>query len=155
MKEKINVGIIGAGRIGRVHAENLMYRVPEANLVAVSDVFVEAAQKLAAELGIPAAYQDPRRILEDPAIDAVLICSSTDTHARFIEEAAEAGKPIFCEKPIALDLARIDHALTAVEQAGVKLQIGFNRRFDPNFARVQTIVASGEIGFQPDSRAAG
>jgi myo-inositol 2-dehydrogenase/D-chiro-inositol 1-dehydrogenase len=146
MKDRINVGVIGAGRIGRVHAENLAYRIPEANLVAISDVFVEAAEKLAAELGVPAAYQDPRRILEDRGVDAVLICSSTDTHARFIEEAAQAGKQIFCEKPIALDLAKIDHALVAVAQAGVKLQIGFNRRFDPNFARVQQIVAAGEIG---------
>jgi myo-inositol 2-dehydrogenase/D-chiro-inositol 1-dehydrogenase len=146
MREKTNVGIIGAGRIGRVHAENLMYRIAEANLVAVSDVFVEAAEKLGAELGVGAVYQDHRRLLEDRSIDAVLICSSTDTHARFIEEAAQAGKQIFCEKPIALDLAKIDHALATVEQAGVKLQIGFNRRFDPSFSRVQRIVAAGEIG---------
>jgi myo-inositol 2-dehydrogenase/D-chiro-inositol 1-dehydrogenase len=144
--EKINVGIIGTGRIGRLHAENLMYRIPEANLVAVSDIFVEAAEKTAAALGIPAAYEDHRRIIDDEGIDAVLICSSTDTHARLVEEAAGAGKQIFCEKPIALDLAKIDRALAAVEQAGVKLQIGFNRRFDPNFKRVQEVVAAGEIG---------
>ncbi len=76
----------------------------------------------------------------------MFICSSTDTHAQIIEEAAEAGKQIFCEKPIALDLAKIDHALAAVERAGVKLQIGFNRRFDPNFKRVRDAVAAGEIG---------
>jgi myo-inositol 2-dehydrogenase/D-chiro-inositol 1-dehydrogenase len=146
MSRTINIGLIGAGRIGRVHAENLVYRIPEAKLVAVSDVFVEAADKLAAELGVPAAYQDPRRILDDPSIDAVLICSSTDTHAQLIEDAAQAGKQIFCEKPIALDLAKIDHALATVEQAGVKLQIGFNRRFDPNFSRVQAVVAAGEVG---------
>lgn len=146
VKDKINVGVIGAGRIGRVHAENLMYRIPEANLVAVSDMYVEAAEQVAAELGVPAAYKDHRRILEDECIEAVLICSSTDTHARFIEEAAQVGKQIFCEKPIALDLEKIDRALAAVEQAGVKLQIGFNRRFDPNFKRVQEIVAAGEIG---------
>ena len=146
MKQKINIGVIGAGRIGRLHAQNVMYRIPEANLVAVSDIFGEAADKLAAELGIPAAHQDHRRILEDKRIDAVLICSSTNTHAQMIEEAAEAGKQIFCEKPIALDLARIDHALATVERAGVKLQVGFNRRFDPNFRRVQAVVASGGIG---------
>lgn len=142
---EINVGVIGAGRIGRVHAENLAYRIPEANLVAISDVFVAAAEKLAAELGV-SAYQDHRRILDDPAIDAVLICSSTDTHARFMEEAAQAGKQIFCEKPIALDLVAIDRALEVVKQAGVKLQIGFNRRFDPNFRRVHDVVAEGQIG---------
>jgi myo-inositol 2-dehydrogenase/D-chiro-inositol 1-dehydrogenase len=146
MKNTVKLGLIGAGRIGRVHAENLAYRIPEAKLVAISDVFVEAAERLAGELGVPAAYQDHRRILEDPSIDAVLICSSTDTHARFIEEAAQAGKQIFCEKPIALDLAAIDRALAAVEQAGTKLMIGFNRRFDPNFRRVHDMVAAGEVG---------
>ena len=123
-----------------------MYRIPEAHLVAIADVFVEAAENAAAEMGIPAAYQDHRRILDDPAIDAVLICSSTDTHAPIIVEAAEAGKQIFCEKPIAHDLADIDRALAAADRAGVKLMIGFNRRFDPNFARVQEVVAAGEIG---------
>jgi myo-inositol 2-dehydrogenase/D-chiro-inositol 1-dehydrogenase len=146
MKETLNLCVIGTGRIGRVHAENLVYRIPEANLVAVSDIFVEAAEKVAAELGIPAAYQDHRLALEDKSIDAVLICSSTDTHAQIIEEAAEAGKQIFCEKPIALDLAKIDRALAAVERAGVKLQIGFNRRFDPNFRRVRQVIATGQIG---------
>ena len=146
MKKVINVGLVGAGRIGRVHAENLAYRIPEANLVAVSDVFVEAAEKLAAELQIPTAHKDHRVILDDDSVDAVLICSSTDTHAQFIEEAAEAGKQIFCEKPIAHDLADIDRALAAADRAGVKLMIGFNRRFDPNFARVREAVEAGEIG---------
>jgi len=146
MRGEIRVGLIGAGRIGRVHAENLAYRIPEADLVAVSDIFAEAAHKLAAELSMPAAYEDHRRILEDNRIDAVLICSSTDTHAQLIEEAAQAGKQIFCEKPIALDLQKIDRALAEVDRAGVKLMIGFNRRFDPNFRRVREIVAAGEIG---------
>ena len=86
------------------------------------------------------------QILADPAIEAVLICSSTDTHADLIVRAAQAGKHIFCEKPIAHSLAQIDAALAAVQRAGVKLQIGFNRRFDPNFARVRAAVAGGEIG---------
>jgi myo-inositol 2-dehydrogenase/D-chiro-inositol 1-dehydrogenase len=146
MTHKLNVGILGTGRIGRLHAENLAYRIPEANLVAVSDIVLEAAERVASELGVPAAYKDPRRILEDESIEAVLICSSTDTHAQLIEEAAEAGKQIFCEKPIALDLEAIDRALAVVERAGVKLQIGFNRRFDPNFRRVREVVAAGEIG---------
>ncbi len=146
MVNKVNIGIIGTGRIGRMHAENLAYRVPGANLVAVADIFVEAAEKVAAELGVPAAYKDHRRILDDQDIEAVLICSSTDTHAQFIQEAAEAGKHIFCEKPIALDLAQIDRALAAVEEAGVKLQVGFNRRFDPSFRRVRELVASGQLG---------
>ncbi|MFC2030249.1 inositol 2-dehydrogenase [Chloroflexota bacterium] len=146
MKQTMGVGIIGAGRIGRLHAENLKYRIPEGQLLAVSDIYVQAAEEVAAQLGVPAAYQDHRRILDDPSIEAVLICSSTDTHAQLMEEAAGAGKQIFCEKPIALDLASIDAALVAVERAGVKLQIGFNRRFDPNFMRVREVVAGGGIG---------
>jgi len=145
MKREVRIGIIGAGRIGKLHARNLAYRVPGAKPVAVADVFVEAAQAVGAELDL-AAHQDYRAIVEDKSIEAVFICSSTDTHAQIIEEAAEAGKQIFCEKPIALDLAKIDRALAAVERAGVKLQIGFNRRFDPNFKRVRDAVASGEIG---------
>ncbi len=142
----VRIGLIGAGRIGRVHAEHLANRIPEANLVAVSDIFVEAAEKLASDFQIPAAYKDHRRIMEDKTIEAVVICSSTDTHATMIAEAATAGKHIFCEKPIDHDLSKIDHVLAAVEQAGVKLQVGFNRRFDPNFQRVREIVAAGEIG---------
>ena len=146
MSSRVNVGLIGAGRIGRLHAEHLAFRIPQASLLAVSDIVLESAQSCAAELGIPTATQDHRAIMEDPDIDAVIICSSTDTHARMIEEAAAAGKHIFCEKPIDFDLARIDRALAAVEEAGVKLQIGFNRRFDPNFRRVREMVAAGEIG---------
>lgn len=146
MKGNLNIGVIGAGRIGRVHAENLAHRLPEANVVAVSDVIVEAAERLAADLTIPEVHKDHRRILDNKAIEAVVICSSTDTHAQMIEEAAEAGKHIFCEKPIALDLAKIDRALDVVARSGVKLQVGFNRRFDPNFRRVREIVAAGRIG---------
>ena len=142
----VRIGLIGAGRIGRVHAEHLAYRIPEANLVAVSDIFVEAAEKLASDFQIPAAYKDHRRIIEDKTIEAVVICSSTDTHAILIEEAAAAGKHIFCEKPIDHNLSNIDRALASVEQAGVKLQVGFNRRFDTNFQRVREIVTAGEIG---------
>lgn len=146
MAQKLNVGLIGAGRIGRMHAEHLAYRIPEANLVAVSDIIAEAAERVAGDFQIPAAFADHRRIMEDEAIQAVIICSSTDTHSRMVEEAAEAGKHAFCEKPIDLELGKIDRALTAVERAGVKLQVGFNRRFDPSFRRAQEVVASGKIG---------
>lgn len=146
MSPKINLGIIGAGRIGRVHAENLAYRVPNANVLAISDVHLPAAEQCAADFGIPQAYRDHQPVLADDRIDAVLICSSTDTHAQFITEAAQAGKHIFCEKPIALNLADIDRALAAVAAAGVKLQIGFNRRFDPNFKQVRAEIAAGAVG---------
>lgn len=146
MTTAVNVGLIGAGRIGRVHAENLAYRIPEVNLVAVADVFLEAAQKCAADFGIPTVTQNPEDIFRNESIDAVIICSSTDTHARFIADAARAGKHIFCEKPIALDLPTIDEALQAVAQNGVKLQLGFNRRFDPNFKAARDMVVEGKIG---------
>lgn len=142
----IKIGIIGAGRIARVHAETLAYRIPEAKVVAVADIIPDAAKKLAADFQIPAVFESHRPIIEDKRIDAVIICSSTDTHAQMITEAAQAGKHIFCEKPIALDLPKIDAALHAVDKAGVKLQVGFNRRFDPSFKRARELVASGQIG---------
>jgi myo-inositol 2-dehydrogenase/D-chiro-inositol 1-dehydrogenase len=142
----LNVGIIGAGRIGKVHAENLAFRVPEARALAITDLNREAAERVASRCGIPTVAGSVDQILADPAIRAVLICSSTDTHADLIVRAAKAGKHIFCEKPIAHSLAKIDTALAAARHAGVKLQIGFNRRFDPNFARVRAAVANGEIG---------
>ncbi len=146
MSARLNLALIGAGRIGKLHAENLVYRIPEANLVAVADVMFEVAQACAGRLRIPLAVQDYHVLLQRDDIDAVVVCSSTDTHARIIEEAARAGKHIFCEKPIDHDLKRIDRALAAVEQAGVKLQIGFNRRFDSNFRRVRELVATGKVG---------
>ncbi len=146
MAETVHVGIIGAGRIGRVHAENLAFRIPEAQVVAIADLRREAAEECAKLFGIPRVADDPAAVLDDPDIEAVLICSPTDTHAELIEKAAAAGKHIFCEKPIALDLAAIDRALEAVEKAGVKLQVGFNRRFDPNFRAVHDMIADGKIG---------
>jgi myo-inositol 2-dehydrogenase/D-chiro-inositol 1-dehydrogenase len=145
-KHILRFGVIGAGRIGKIHAENLATRIPRVEVAAIADVDLNAAQDVAAHLHIPVAVEDYHAILSDPTIDAVAICSSTDTHAKIVIEAAQAGKQIFCEKPIALDLETIDAALDAVEKAGVKLQIGFNRRFDPNFSKVRNMVAEGKIG---------
>lgn len=142
----LNVGVIGCGRIGRIHAENLATRIPRARLAAVADVVATAAKKVATQFHVAGASGDYQELLADSAIEAVAICSSTDTHARIIQEAAAAGKHIFCEKPIDYDLARIRAALAAVDKAGVKLQIGFNRRFDPSFAKVRELVASGAVG---------
>ncbi len=146
MKRTIPFGVIGAGRIGKIHAENLATRIPGVRVAAIADVLPASAQQLAERLHIPAATADYGDILADPEIEAVAICSSTDTHAALIIEAAKAGKHIFCEKPISHDLGQIDAALAAVEAAGVKLQIGFNRRFDPNFRKVRQLVAEGKIG---------
>jgi myo-inositol 2-dehydrogenase / D-chiro-inositol 1-dehydrogenase len=144
--DTVKVGLIGAGRIGQAHAATLAYRAPGARLVAVADVVEQAARRCAEQFGIATATADYHEILADREITAVLICSGTDTHAQIIEEAARAGKHIFCEKPIALALASIDRALAAVEEAGVKLCIGFNRRFDANFQRIYRALRDGEIG---------
>lgn len=142
----LNIGLLGAGRIGMVHASTIAQRVAAARLAAVADVNLAAAQACAAKYGIAQAGNDPLAVINDPAVDAVLICTSTDTHATLIEAAARAGKQIFCEKPVAMTLAETDRALEAAARHGVKLQIGFNRRFDANYARVRHAVASGEIG---------
>jgi len=142
----VRVGVIGAGRIGKVHAETVTYRIPEARVVGIADIKEESARCVAEQLHIPLATRDYREILRDPNVDAVLVCSSTDTHATIITEAAQVGKHIFAEKPIDLSLARIDEVLAAVERAGVKFQVGFNRRFDPTFARVHQAIRDGEIG---------
>lgn len=146
MSKKLRIGIIGAGRIGKLHANNLTSRVPNAELAAISDVYEPAARELAEKLNVPNYYNDYRKILEDPSIDAVFICSSTDTHSPISIEAARAGKHIFCEKPIDHDLDKIKAVLEEVRKAGVKYQVGFNRRFDRNFKHVHEVVQSGGIG---------
>ena len=145
MNTPIQIGLIGAGRIGQVHARTIAYRVARARLAAVTDPMPGAAERVASAFNVPTAAS-VEQILNDSAVDAVLICTPTDTHAPLIEAAAAAGKHIFCEKPVALDLAATDRALAAAERAGIKLQIGFNRRFDPNFMRVRQAVERGEIG---------
>ncbi len=146
MAGKVAIGLIGAGRIGRLHAEHLMYRVPGAMLLAISDIAPGAAERCASDFGIPAVEKDYRALLDNPSIQAVVVCSTTDTHAGIIAEAARRGKHVFCEKPIALDLKVIDSALEAVRKASVKLQIGFNRRFDANYRRVWELIREGRIG---------
>jgi myo-inositol 2-dehydrogenase/D-chiro-inositol 1-dehydrogenase len=144
--DQVRIGLIGTGRIGRLHAESLSFRLPEADLLCLSDINLNAAESCAKECGVDTVYEDYRKVLERRDIDAVVICSSTDTHAEIIKGATESGKDIFCEKPIALNLSQIDEALQAVDKAGVKLQIGFNRRFDPNFKKMKELVSSGKIG---------
>jgi len=146
MPKKVNIAVIGTGRMGSVHVENLVNHVKNANLMAICDIRLDVAQKVADKLEITRVVRDYRELLADPQIEAVLIAASTDTHASIIKDAAAAGKHIFCEKPLALDLESIDEALAAVAKANVKLQVGFNRRFDKSFQRVHEIVDSGEIG---------
>jgi myo-inositol 2-dehydrogenase/D-chiro-inositol 1-dehydrogenase len=141
----VRMGVIGVGRIGRMHADMLARRVPGAELAMVHDAHGASARAVAETLGVPAAA-DLEEVLAAPDVDAVAICTSTDTHADLVVAAAEAGKAIFCEKPVSLDLAAVDRALGAVEAAGVPFQIGFNRRFDAAHAAVAAAVADGRVG---------
>ncbi len=142
----LNLAVIGAGRIGKLHAENIATRVSGARLAGVADINLVAAQAVAQRFHVTLATDDYRTLLDNPAVDAVVVCSATDTHVRIIEEAAAHGKHILCEKPIGLDVPKVRAAIAAAETARVKLQVGFNRRFDPSFARVRELVASGQIG---------
>ena len=146
IRPMLNIGLIGAGRMGRVHAEHLAHRIRRARLVAVADVVEEAARRASAEHDVPTAVTDYHALLDDPDLDAVVVASATNTHAHIIEEAAAAGKHVFCEKPIDLSLKRIDDALAAASRAGIKLQLGFNRRFDANFRRIRQSVQDGDVG---------
>lgn len=139
----MRVGLLGAGRIGRIHGGNVAAH-PRARLVAVADASAEAAQSVADATG--ARVDSVDGILAAADIDAVIICTPTDTHADLIERAVKAGKAVFCEKPVDLDSDRIRACLAVVKQAGGKLMIGFNRRFDPSFAAVQKRIADGEVG---------
>ena len=143
---KLKLGVIGAGRIGKVHVATLVQSVPEAEVVALADVNIAAAKELAAQFGIPFVSDKHSDVINHADVQAVVICSPTDTHAAYIVEAARAGKHIFCEKPVDLSLEVIQNAINEVEKAGVKLMVGFNRRFDPNFMKVRDMVAAGKIG---------
>ena len=142
----MKIGLIGAGRIGKLHGELLTYHIPEAVIKTVAEIDIDNIKPWAKQLNIFNLTTDTGDILNDPEIEAVLICSSTDTHAQLIIEAARAGKHIFCEKPIDFNIKKIKQALKSVQDAGVKLQIGFNRRFDHNFMKVREYVKSGKLG---------
>lgn len=142
----MKIGLIGAGRIGKLHGELLTYHIPQAAIKTVAEIDIDNIRPWAKQLNIVNLTTDTSDILNDPEIEAVLICSSTDTHAQLIIEAARAGKHIFCEKPIDFNIKKIKQALKSVQDAGVKLQIGFNRRFDHNFMKVREYVESGKLG---------
>lgn len=139
----LNVALLGAGRIGQVHAES-MTATRDSRVVAVADTNREAAEALAARIGAAARSVD--EIIADPAIDAVLIATSTDTHSDLITRATQAGKAVLCEKPVDLSLERALTTLAAAEATGRPVMIGFNRRFDPNFAALKAGFDQGRIG---------
>lgn len=143
----IQIGIIGAGRIGKVHAESITRFVKGAEVKAIADPYLtEETKAWANAMGIAEAYGDYHKILADPAIDIVLICSSTDTHSQISLEAIAAGKHVFCEKPIDHDVEKIKAVIAALKDSKVKYQVGFNRRFDHNFMAAREAVKSGKIG---------
>jgi myo-inositol 2-dehydrogenase/D-chiro-inositol 1-dehydrogenase len=141
---RTTVGVIGAGRIGRMHAENLVRAIPGAYVKAVASPHLDTAW--AESLGVPVRTTDVGRVLGDRDIEAVVVTASSGVHAELIERAAAAGKHVFCEKPVAFDPRRIEQAQAAAAAAGVKLQVGFNRRFDPGIVAMWERVQDGAVG---------
>jgi myo-inositol 2-dehydrogenase / D-chiro-inositol 1-dehydrogenase len=146
MTERVRVALVGAGRIGQRHAATLASAIPRAELAIIADVHGPSAEALATKVRCPRWTDDPGAVLADRTIDAIVIASSTDSHAPLIVAAAEAGKQLFCEKPIALDLEATDRALDAVERGGVRLQMGFQRRFDKAYHQAKELIVSGALG---------
>ena len=143
----MKIGVIGAGRIGKVHIRNISLFVPALTIKTVADPFMnDQTAAYVKQFGIENVTKDAKDSLQDPEIEAVIIASSTNTHAQFIIESAKAGKNIFCEKPIDYDLKRVHEAIQAAKDAGVRLQIGFCRRFDHNHRAVYDMVKSGKVG---------
>ena len=142
----IRIGIVGAGRIGLVHAESVTYHIPEAQVVMVTDVVLDNAKGLAERFGVPKYSADYMDLINDPDIDAVLVCSPTPTHADISIAAMKAGKHVFCEKPVHTSLEKIKEVAQVAKETGRKLQIGFNRRFDHNHKAVQRAVKEGKLG---------
>ncbi len=144
-KNEVRVAVIGAGRIGKIHIENLL-KIPNVEVAYVVDIRINDAKEWTKNLRVERIVSDPEIAIHDPNVDAIIICSPTDTHADLIIESSEAGKDIFCEKPIDRDLNKIETALRKTKEAGVKLQIGFNRRFDHNFWKIRKLVEKDQIG---------
>ena len=144
----LNIGIIGAGRIGKVHLESISYHVKNATVTAMADPFMnEETEKLIRSYGASKVTKDYKDILNDKDIDAVLVCSSTDTHAAISIEAINAGKHVFCEKPVDHSIEKIQAVADALkEHPDIKFQVGFNRRFDHNFAAIRKAYDDGKIG---------
>ena len=146
MTARIGLGLIGAGRMGSAHARLIAAGIPGARLAAIADIDRDAARRLAAEVGDPPAWGSIDELLVTPGVDAVLIAVSSNRHLEAIRAAASAGKDILCEKPIALTPADTDAAIEAADRAGVRLQVGFMRRWDPDYARAHARIASGRYG---------
>lgn len=144
--KKCRVGVIGAGRIGKLHAENIAYRLPEFELLAIADPHLD--QQWAHKIGAKQISLKVDELFSNPELDALIIASPSNLHLEQIQAASEAGKAVFCEKPIGLCEESIQSVLKTVEANSTLLQVGFNRRFDPGFSHIQEQVRAGAIGSQ-------
>jgi scyllo-inositol 2-dehydrogenase (NAD+) len=145
-RTRLNIGLIGLGRLGRVYARDLATRIPCTRLAAVADVDSSAVDAVAREFEVPKSSTDPAAVFEDPAVDAVVIVTPTATHRAMVEGAAAAGKAVFCEKPLSISLDEALAIRQAVGQSGVFFQMGFMRRFDRGFAAAKQRLDAGAIG---------
>jgi scyllo-inositol 2-dehydrogenase (NAD+) len=143
---RLDIGLIGLGRLGRVYARDLAGRIPDTRLVAVADTAGTLARDVAAEFEVPRSYTDPMALLDDPGVDAVVIVSPTHAHREQVLAAASRKKPTFCEKPPALSLAEVASMKQAIERAGMFFQMGFMRRFDAGYAAAKRRIEAGDIG---------
>ena len=142
----LRVGVIGVGAMGSIHADHLATRIPDARLEAIADIDAKTAKLVAGQVGVARVYAAASQLIADPDIDAVVIATLRGLHPTLIAEAAAAGKHVFSEKPLASTVGECDSAIAAVAKAGVQLQIGFHRRFDPHFAQVRATIADGSVG---------
>jgi inositol 2-dehydrogenase len=145
-KGRLAIGLIGVGRLGRVYARDLAGRIAETRLVAVADPVGTLAQEVAAEFDVPRHYTDPQALIDDAAVEAIVIVSPTDTHRQLVIAAAQRGKPTFCEKPPALSLNEIAAMKAAIAKSGIFFQMGFMRRFDSGYAAAKKQIEGGRIG---------
>jgi len=145
-KGRLAIGLIGVGRLGRVYARDLAGRIAETRLVAVADPVGTLAQEVAAEFDVPRHYTDPQALIDDAAVEAIVIVSPTDTHRQLVIAAAQRGKPTFCEKPPALSLDEIAAMKDAIAKSGIFFQMGFMRRFDSGYAAAKKQIDAGRIG---------
>jgi predicted dehydrogenase len=146
MSARVGLGLVGAGRMGSTHARNIAGNVPEVTLAGVADVKLELARDLASELGVEAAYPSAAELVADPRVDAIFVAASSDQHLAVIREAAAAHKDVLCEKPLALTLEDSREAMAVAGRAGIRLQVGFMRRWDADYRRARARIAAGELG---------
>jgi len=145
-QQNLRFGVLGVGRIGKIHVENLANRIPGTRITSLSDTVASELAAVAEKYGIARTFADYREVIAHPEVDAVVVCTPTDTHYQILLDAIARGKHIFCEKPVDLSIEKIQIINERAAERGVQLMVGFNRRFDPNFAKVRDVVATGKIG---------